>query len=68
MIGKSPPNICRNCLYPLTKERYMLWLADGCSCNSRRGINHGLVPENICTCKICDPNETGSVRSNGLYK
>jgi len=37
-------------------------IADACTCNSPRGINHGLVPVNVCTCKECDPAETGSVR------
>ena len=37
-------------------------IADGCACNSPRGINHGLVPKNTCTCLTCDPEQTGSTR------
>lgn len=37
-------------------------IADGCPCNSSRGINHGLVPKHTCTCEECDPAQTGSVR------
>lgn len=56
----NPPNICRGCLKALLLEN--IRVADGCPCNSPRGINHGLVAKNICTCKICDPNQTGSAR------
>lgn len=52
--------LCRACNKPLLPEN--TWMCDGCSCNSPRGINHGLVPANVCTCKECDPAETGSVR------
>jgi len=37
-------------------------IADGCPCNSMRGINHGIVPARTCTCVVCDPAQTGSVR------
>ena len=50
---------CRNCGKPLS---ITTGIADGCPCNSPRGINHGLVPAYICTCPICDPHQTGSVR------
>lgn len=36
--------------------------ADGCICNSRRGVNHGIVAKHLCTCAVCDPNQTGSAR------
>lgn len=53
-------HICRSCSAQLSPENYRV--ADGCPCNSQRGINHGLVPENTCTCKVCDPAQTGSTR------
>jgi hypothetical protein len=53
-------DLCQGCAKPLVPENYQL--ADGCPCNSRRGINHGLVPASVCTCKECDPAETGSSR------
>ncbi len=37
-------------------------IADGCPCNSGRGVNHGLVLKDTCTCITCDPAQTGSVR------
>lgn len=43
---------CRGCGRELDPE---CTVADGCPCNSPRGINHGLVPEHTCTCPICDP-------------
>lgn len=51
---------CRGCGKPLFKRNARI--ADGCPCNSNRGINHGLVPVKACTCKECDPEETGSSR------
>lgn len=51
---------CRGCGKPLVKGNARI--ADGCPCNSARGINHGIVPVNVCTCKDCDPAETGSSR------
>ena len=56
-----PHPVCRGCSKPLDKEN--LWMADGCPCNSERGVNHGLVPVNVCTCKECDPAQTGSHRA-----
>lgn len=50
---------CQGCGKPLTGNDRV---ADGCPCNSRRGINHGLVPAYVCTCPACDPEQTGSVR------
>lgn len=50
---------CRACGKPIMSNS---GIADGCPCNSSRGINHGLVPTSVCTCKECDPAETGSVR------
>lgn len=51
---------CRGCSRVLRPENYRT--ADGCTCNTPRGINHGLVPANTCTCKECDPAQTGSTR------
>lgn len=50
---------CRGCGEPLTGDES---LADGCKCNSGSGVNHGVVPAHVCTCIICDPEQTGSVR------
>jgi hypothetical protein len=51
---------CRGCGKPLLWEN--IRIADGCPCNSARGINHGLVPQDTCTCLVCDPKQTGSTR------
>ncbi len=51
---------CRGCGEGLLPENRRI--ADGCPCNSRRGINHGLVAKNTCTCVECDPAQTGSSR------
>jgi hypothetical protein len=56
----APPSDCRGCGGPLLPEQRRI--ADGCPCNSRRGINHGLVAKNTCTCVVCDPEQTGSTR------
>lgn len=52
---------CQGCGAALDPNYYDK-LADGCPCNSMRGINHGLIPIRTCTCVICDPEQTGSVR------
>lgn len=52
--------LCRGCQNMLLLEN--LRIADGCPCNSPRGVNHGLVPKNTCTCQVCDPAQTGSTR------
>jgi len=57
----APQPVCRECGVPLRHEN--LRCADGCPCNSPRGVNHGLVPTNVCACVACDPEETGSVRT-----
>lgn len=49
---------CRACNKLLESDR----IADGCPCNSPRGVNHGLAPVYVCTCLECDPAQTGSVR------
>jgi hypothetical protein len=49
--------ICGGILFPENRR-----IADGCPCNSARGINHGLVAKNTCTCIECDPEQTGSTR------
>jgi hypothetical protein len=51
---------CRGCGKDLQQEN--LPLADGCPCNYPRGINHGIVPMEVCTCTECDPQQTGSSR------
>lgn len=56
---QSKLNKCRGCGEILTGAD---WIADGCTCNNPRGINHGIVPSYVCTCSICDPQQTGSVR------
>lgn len=55
-----PVDICRGCGFMLLPENRRI--ADGCPCNSPRGVNHGLVAKNTCTCMICDPDQTGSTR------
>lgn len=53
-------DVCRGCgTYLNPRDRR---IADGCPCNSSRGINHGLVGKNTCTCEICDPLQTGCPR------
>jgi hypothetical protein len=52
---------CRACGKELTPE--CAWVADGCPCNSPRGVNHGLVPRRTCACAECDPDQTGSTRN-----
>jgi hypothetical protein len=51
---------CNHCKQPLLESNHTI--ADGCFCNSRRGINHGLVPVHVCTCEECDPARTGGAR------
>ena len=51
---------CRGCGADLKPENYLF--ADGCPCNSPRGVNHGLVNVLTCTCDECDPAQTGSSR------
>lgn len=56
------PEKCRGCgkwLNPLADR-----IADGCPCNSPRGVNHGIVPAYVCTCPVCDPAQTGSARQH----
>ncbi len=54
------PKPCNGCGKPLdpTARR----IADGCPCNSPRGVNHGLVKRETCPCVECDPAHTGAVR------
>lgn len=56
--------VCLGCGKPLIKDNWII--ADGCPCNSPRGINHGLVPTEVCTCPICDPASTGSTRYRSI--
>lgn len=58
---KRPILRCQNCRRPLLHENRLI--ADGCPCNSGRGINHGLVASHTCTCKECDPAQTGGARA-----
>ena len=61
--GSAPsqtPDPCIGCGAPLLPENRTI--TDGCPCNHPRGINHGLVPKNTCTCQLCDPAGTGSTR------
>lgn len=51
---------CRGCGRTLLPENRRI--ADGCPCNGPRGLNHGLVAKNTCTCVECDPAQTGSTR------
>lgn len=51
---------CRGCDHWL--EFNNLSIADGCPCNSPRGINHGIVPKEVCTCEVCDSESTGTSR------
>jgi hypothetical protein len=54
--------VCRGCGATRLLDETSLSIADGCPCNSPRGVNHGLVPKNTCTCLECDPEQTGSTR------
>jgi hypothetical protein len=56
----KPSANCRACGKELLPEN--IRIADGCPCNSARGVNHGLVAANTCTCVICDPEQSGSTR------
>lgn len=58
---------CRGCGKVLLPENFGM-VADGCPCNSPRGVNHGLVPKDTCTCHECDPAQTGSVRTMARIK
>ncbi len=58
--------VCRHCGQPLLPENRTV--ADGCPCNSWRGINHGLVDTSVCTCVECDPEETGASRFDRKVK
>lgn len=51
---------CASCDRPLLVSN--LSMADGCPCNSPRGVNHGRVPVAACTCVTCDPAQTGGSR------
>ncbi len=51
---------CNHCHTPLSPDNVVY--ADGCRCNSPRGVNHGLVHPWVCTCTECDPEQTGSSR------
>lgn len=65
-VGEDPSlwetlvQACRGCGKPLDAENRRV--ADGCPCNSPRGVNHGLVARETCTCAVCDPEQTGATR------
>jgi hypothetical protein len=60
-VGAGGHPVCRACgkLFILPDNAR---IADGCPCNSLRGVNHGLVPRDVCTCVGCDPAQTGASR------
>lgn len=51
---------CRGCGELINSKNYRV--ADGCPCNTPRGVNYGLVAKATCTCAECDPMQTGSTR------
>lgn len=57
---------CRACGAPLLPQNH--WIADGCRCNSARGVNHGIVPADVCTCPECDPAQTGASRRRPILQ
>jgi hypothetical protein len=52
--------MCRGCGEFLDFKN--ISMADGCPCNSPRGVNHGIVMKSVCTCSECDPEQTGGSR------
>ena len=54
------PSRCKGCGKFLRPENETI--ADGCPCNTPRGVNHGIVKPEVCTCEVCDPAKTGSSR------
>ncbi len=62
----AKPTSCNDCGKALDPANYRI--ADGCPCNSKRGVNHGIVPRETCTCIICDPAQTGSARYPPLHE
>jgi hypothetical protein len=60
----SPLSPCRGCGKQLRFEDYRI--ADGCPCNSARGVNHGIVPVATCTCEKCDPEHWGKLMGQWL--
>jgi hypothetical protein len=60
-MNQTDHSKCNGCDAPLDLKKN-LRIADGCPCNSPRGINHGRVPTLTCCCLTCDPAETGSTR------
>jgi hypothetical protein len=62
-VTRRVMNDCNGCGKPLDPANCRI--ADGCPCNSPRGINHGSVARETCTCIVCDPGQSGSSRSIG---
>lgn len=58
--------VCRGCNQPLKAEN--AWISDGCPCNNPRGINHGLVPKECCTCDECSPQHAASSDVEQTYE
>lgn len=46
---------CAGCGKPLLVMNHNV--ADGCPCNSPRGINHGKVPVSTCACDECEATQ-----------
>lgn len=59
---------CRGCGKLLEMTSLALRTCDGCPCNSPRGINHGLVAKEVCTCTECDPKGLGASRIRDYYE
>lgn len=59
-MSMTTEKFCNECKQPLLPRNFTI--ADGCPCNSFRGINHGIVEKDICTCDKCDPKKTGASR------
>jgi len=66
-LARTPPLniICRGCGKDIIVDERV---CDGCVCNNPAGVNHGLVPQWVCLCSVCDPKLTGSVRLSPLRR
>lgn len=66
-LARTPPLniICRGCGKDIIVDERV---CDGCVCNSPAGVNHGLVPQWVCLCSVCDPEQTGSARWSPLRR
>ncbi len=59
---------CHGCGKLLEMTSLALRTCDGCPCNSPRGINHGIVAKEVCTCAECDPKQLGASRIRDYYE